>query len=68
MQNYGSDQEELISLCDICKIIKKYFIFLCVYTLLGGFLAFLYLAFINDENYASEAIIMVNGQHQSKIL
>lgn len=65
MQNYGSDQEELISLCDICKIIKKYFIFLCVYTLLGGFLAFLYLAFINDENYASEAIIMVNGQHQS---
>lgn len=65
MQDNMYNQENEISLVDLFLMIKKYFLFLVFFTLLGGALAAIYAFGIAPKTYQSDIEIMVNGQHQS---
>ena len=65
MQNYMNEQEQEISLMDLFMMIKKYFIFLVIFTLLGGGLAAIYAFGIAPKTYQSDVQILVTGQHQA---
>lgn len=65
MQDVSYNQENEMSLVDLFLMIKKYFLFLVIFTLLGGGLAAIYAFGISPKTYESNVQIMVNGQHQS---
>lgn len=59
------NQESEISLFELFLMIKKYFLFLVIFTLLGGGLASIYAFGFAPKTYQSDIEIVVSGQHQS---
>lgn len=59
------NQESEISLFELFLMIKKYFLFLVIFTLLGGGLASIYAFGFAPKTYQSDIEIVVNGQQQS---
>ncbi len=65
MQNQMYEQENEISLVDLFLMIKKYFLFLVIFTLLAGGIAAIYVYNIAPKTYQSDVQIVVTGQHQA---
>lgn len=65
MQDHIYEQENEISLVDLFLMIKKYFLFLVIFTLLGGAIAAVYAFGFSPKTYQSDVEIVVSGQHQS---
>jgi len=65
MQDQIYEQENEISLVDLFLMIKKYFLFLVAFTLLGGAIASIYAFGISPKTYQADVQIMVAGQHQA---
>lgn len=59
------NQESEISLFELFLMIKKYFLFLVIFTLIGGGLASIYAFGFAPKTYQSDVEIVVNGQQQS---